>query len=352
MHQQPSHTATTLLTSTHKLIVVFGPPLGRTVASTYLDNMQAENVSYCCKVDIDTHNTYRSKMLSYMSSSRAFVSKNKDESVNISKKKRKRSGNSTNEVDTCAKRKCHDPNDKTLPIGSKRNKDRNFQWDNFKIAMKIFKKYCPGLGHDGDGLYGTLTNNSLQHIMNEIQPREKILVDIGAADGKVLLAGLSFGAHAAFGMELAGDALETKFEAMINGLKKETNFRFPSNEQMARLKCSTDITTFKSGTTSDMLLSCFPKSFKMVPGKNILVCAVWHGFTISAKESLLRRLANSHFVESFTLVGPQLKDYGKPEEVLAYMKNENPRFSVRKVSSSPVKLSGGGEHYQAVTFYY
>ena len=222
--------------------------------------------------------------------------------------------------------------------------------NNYSIAMSMFKKYCPGLGHDGDGLYGTLTNNSLHDIMTEISPQGKILVDIGAADGKVLLAGLAFEANLALGIELAGDALEIKFDAIIAGLRKKTAGRFPTEKQVARLKCSTDVTSFKNGSISELLVKCFPNNFTVAPGKNIIVCAVWHGFTVTAKESLLKRLANSHFVKSFTLVGPQLKDYGKPAEILEYMKKENPRSTVHKVSSTPVILSGGGEHYQAITF--
>ena len=281
-------------------------------------------------------------------SGKSFVS-NKEKNKKLLKtttNKRKRSGLEL-------KKKLESSSDgPSTTFKAKKKKGNNSHSPNFKTAMTIFKKYCPGLGHDGDGLYGTLTNNSLHDIMTEIQPKGKTLVDIGAADGKVLLAGLAFQANFTLGIELAGDALEIKFNAMINGIKKKTNSVFPTSEQVASLKCCTDITSFNSGNISELLITCFPRSFRMKPGKHIVICAVWHGFTITAKQSLLKRLAKSHFVKSFTLVGPQLKDYGKPDEVLEYMKKQNPRCTVYKVSSLPVKLSGGGEQYQAITFAY
>ena len=222
----------------------------------------------------------------------------------------------------------------------------------YNLAMAVFKKYCPGLGHDGEGLYGTLTNNSLSNIMKTVRPTGKCIVDVGAADGKVLLAGLAFQARSALGIELAGDSLVTKFNAMVNSIKNKTMGAFPTQNQSACLKCNTDILKFENGSMTDLLTQCFPGTFRMRPGRSIVVCAVWHGFTIKAKESLLKRLANSHFVQSFTVVGPQLKDYGKSTEVLDFLKQQNPKCTAHHVSSIPVTLSGGGEHYQAMYFEY
>ena len=222
----------------------------------------------------------------------------------------------------------------------------------YNLAMAVFKKYCPGLGHDGEGLYGTLTNNSLSNIMKTVRPTGKCIVDVGAADGKVLLAGLAFQARSALGIELAGDSLVTKFNAMVNSIKNKTMGAFPTQNQSACLKCNTDILKFENGSMTDLLTQCFPGIFRIQPGRSIVVCAVWHGFTINAKESLLKRLANSHFVQSFTVVGPQLKDYGKSTEVLDFLKQQNPKCTAHHVSSIPVTLSGGGEHYQAMYFEY
>ena len=241
---------------------------------------------------------------------------------------------------------------KTHP-GITKSKDRSDGLvNNYSLAMTVFKKYCPGLGHDGEGLYGTLTNNSLSNIMKTVRPKGKCIVDVGAADGKVLLAGLAFQAKSAFGIELAGDSLVTKFNAMINSIKDKTMGAFPTENQAACLKCNTDILKFESGSMTDLLTQCFSGIFRIRPGKNIVVCAVWHGFTIKAKESLLKRLANSHFVQSFMVVGPQLKDYGKSTEVVDFLKQQNPKCTAHHVSSIPVTLSGGGEHYRAMYFEY
>eukprot|EP00945_MAST-04E_sp_MAST-4E-sp1_P008966 g8966.t1 len=212
--------------------------------------------------------------------------------------------------------------------------------------MGIFKKFSPGLGHDGDGLYGTLTNNSLRCLVENLGVEGKTLIDIGAADGKVMLAGLALGAKSVYGVELAGSSLEVKFDAMVRKLRE--GYLRPA--QKAALKCNTDIVKLKLGTISEILLHQFPSMHRITPGRNVVVSAVWHGFNIEAKEALLTILSRSQHVARFTLVGPVKKDYGVSEDVLAFVKQSNPKCRIKKISNESATLSGGGEKYRALTF--
>ena len=218
---------------------------------------------------------------------------------------------------------------------------------NYEYTMGIFKKFTPGLGHDGDGLYGTLTNNSLQRLIEHLHVDGKTLIDIGAADGKVMLAGLALGAQAGYGIELAGDSLEVKFDAMIRQLRNG----YLGLDAHAALKCNTDITKMNVGTISEILSECFSETYRIIPGRHIAVCAVWHGFNIEAKQSLLTILARSQHVQRFALVGPVTKDYGRPADVVEFMKESNPRCNIALETTESVTLSGGGEHYQAVIYH-
>ena len=46
----------------------------------------------------------------------------------------------------------------------------------------------PGLGHDGVGLYGTLTNTTMRRMIERVECEDRTHVDVGAADGKVRVA--------------------------------------------------------------------------------------------------------------------------------------------------------------------
>ena len=181
---------------------------------------------------------------------------------------------------------------------SKRKKQEDEATKNYSFTMSIFKKFSPGLGHDGDGLYGTLTNSSLRNLVENLGVEGKTLIDIGAADGKVMLAALALGAKSVYGVELAGSSLETKFDAMVRKLRDG----FLRQDQKAALKCNTDIVKLKLGSISEILRHQFPSMHRVTPGRNVLVSAVWHGFNVEAKEALLTILSRSQHVKRFSLV--------------------------------------------------
>jgi hypothetical protein len=226
-------------------------------------------------------------------------------------------------------------------------------------AMSTYRRYSPGLGHDGDGLYGALTNNSLRHLMEEINVGGCRVVDIGAADGKVLLAALACGAKMAHGVEVAGDALENKFDSMIRELRRDGVL---SEEQPARLKCKVNVARLPDGcgdNVEGMLSHYFPEDYASVFGKKktgakssssngkLVVIAVWHGFNVEAKQALLRCLCESRIVEKFVVVGPQNFPYGKSDEILEFLRDEKCKWKPRSLKDLVVKLSGGGETYRA-----
>ena len=232
-------------------------------------------------------------------------------------------------------------------------------------AMSTYRRYSPGLGHDGDGLYGALTNNSLKHLMEELNVDGCRVVDIGAADGKVLLAALACGAKMAHGVEVAGDALENKFDSMIQELRRDGVL---SEEQPARLKCRVNVAHLPSGcgdNVEGMLSHYFPEEYKRSKKKSVknaknaknaasakgegelVVIAVWHGFNVEAKQALLQSLCQSQMVEKFVVVGPQNFPYGKSDEILEFLNEKKCKWKPRSLQDLVVKLSGGGETYRA-----
>jgi hypothetical protein len=226
--------------------------------------------------------------------------------------------------------------------------------------MSTYRRYSPGLGHDGDGLYGALTNNSLKHLMEELNVAGTRVVDIGAADGKVLLAALACGAVSAHGVEVAGDALENKFDSMINELRKDSVL---STSQTARLRCKVNVAKLPDGCGNNvegMLSHYFPNEFTDGNGNGneeehenensnaeLVVVAVWHGFNVEAKQALLNSLCKSGLVNRFVVVGPQNFPYGRSDEILEYMKDQKCKWKPKSLQDLVVKLSGGGETYRA-----
>ena len=95
-------------------------------------------------------------------------------------------------------------------------------------------------------------------------------VDVGAADGKVLLGALSLGAAHVYGVEISGDGLQTKFEGMRDVLAQSHGMGASS----ARLACSIDICDLRGGTVEAWLNEVFNES----DDTEITVSAVWHGY--------------------------------------------------------------------------
>lgn len=219
-------------------------------------------------------------------------------------------------------------------------------------AMSVYRRFSPGLGHDGDGLYGALTNNSLKNLMTELNVAGTRVVDIGAADGKVLLAALACGALSAHGVEVAGDALENKFDSMIKVLCRDGVL---TTAQTARLKCKVNVAELpeECGDNMEGMLShYFPQEFSAsdtvaTESSKLIIVAVWHGFNVEAKQALLRSLCKSQVVDRFVVVGPQNFPYGKPDEILEFMADEKCQWQPKALESLVVKLSGGGETYRA-----
>jgi len=136
----------------------------------------------------------------------------------------------------------------------------------------IFQRFQPGLGHDGTGLYGTLTAGTMRTMIERCEVVGRTHVDVGAADGKVLLGALSLGAAHVYGVEISGDGLQTKFEGMRDVLAQSHAMGASS----ARLACSIDICDLRGATVEAWLNEVFNES----DDTEITVSAVWHGYVL------------------------------------------------------------------------
>ena len=204
----------------------------------------------------------------------------------------------------------------------------------------IFRKFMPGLGHDGVGLYGTLTNATMRRMIEKVECEDRTHVDVGAADGKVLLGAMALGARHAYGLEISGPALADKFHAMRDKLA----VGHPMAGE-ARLATSTDICDLRGPSVEAWLSEVFGAADD---GSKITVSAVWHGFDPPAKETLLAAVAASTRVTRFSLIGPAKRDYGKPEAVLDFVKARGAK--VELVGDDCANLSGSGESQRVMTF--
>uniref|UniRef100_A0A7S3NEV1 DOT1 domain-containing protein n=1 Tax=Aureoumbra lagunensis TaxID=44058 RepID=A0A7S3NEV1_9STRA len=149
--------------------------------------------------------------------------------------------------------------------------------DHWSIAMSIFTKFEPGLGHDGVGLYGTPTPASARKVLERLSVSGCTHIDIGAADGKMMLGAMALGAERSFGIELAGNCLVTKFNAM----KAKLANAIGRHDLDTTLACDTDIINLSPEGVHQWIAHVFGRD----PGNNIVLSAVWHGFTIDAKKS-------------------------------------------------------------------
>lgn len=254
------------------------------------------------------------------------MAESKDSNAPKTPSKGKRKSSSTAAVVTP-----HDKKKKAEPTAEEK------KWKN---AMSIFRKFEPGLGHDGTGLYGTLTNATLRKMLDRCDVAGRTHVDVGAADGKVLLGATALGAKHAYGIEISGPALATKFEAM----RDMAAHSFPTDGEK-KLATGTDITELEGATVEAWLDEVFGAG---TDDTEITVSAVWHGFNIEAKEALLAACAKSSRVARFSLIGPAKRDYGGPEAVLDYVKANGARAEM--VGDDLAHLSGSGENQRVMTF--
>lgn len=211
--------------------------------------------------------------------------------------------------------------------------------DPWAAAMSVFAKYSPGLGHDGRGLYGSLTNESLRRMLERhaFDPVTTHL-DIGAGDGKVMLGALALGVAHSFGVEIAGSALSNKFEAMRSVLASKIG------AINAELRCEIDVADLDETRGIEGWLG---DVFAHNSTAELCVTAVWHGFTVESKECVLKALAHSRRVSTFSLVGPVRKDYGNAKDVLEFFSRFDKPTNLLYDDKATL---AGGESYRALTF--
>lgn len=70
------------------------------------------------------------------------------------------------------------------------------------VVYRVMKRCGDGADGGGIGVNGSVTASSLVTILNSIHAHDNILVDLGAGDGRVILAALTVGANKAVGFEL------------------------------------------------------------------------------------------------------------------------------------------------------
>jgi len=224
-------------------------------------------------------------------------------------------------------------------VTRKKTKAAKTDW---RFAMSIFSKFQPGLGHDGVGLYGTLTPASALKVLERLDLKEKTHLDVGAADGKMMLGALALGASKSFGIEIAGDCLEAKFDAMKRKLEAKVG------PLEAKLACNTDVCLLEDVDVSEWLRHLFQDD-----SSDIVVTAVWHGFTIESKQTLLRAIASAYpRVTRFSLIGPMRKDYGDPDDVIDFLTNDCGIDDNRVILAHHDHCTlAGGEAHRALTFH-
>ena len=142
--------------------------------------------------------------------------------------------------------------------------------------MSVFQKFSPGLGHDGVGLYGTLTSKSMAFLVNRLNVRERLWLMWALRMERCFFLRLH-GASRAYGLEIARGGLDEKFDAMMKILKR--NATLPPDAH-AEITCGIDITQQKSTSLIGMLRDCFKGDRSHSSNRKGKFCAsaVWHGF--------------------------------------------------------------------------
>ena len=91
-----------------------------------------------------------------------------------------------------------------------------------KSVVRMFKSVAGGAHGNTRGFHGSLTANSLQKILNAVDPFGRIFLDIGFGTGVVLAAALAAGAAKAHGYELPGNqANQYIFQAAMRRWSKQ-----------------------------------------------------------------------------------------------------------------------------------
>jgi hypothetical protein len=74
--------------------------------------------------------------------------------------------------------------------------------DRVNQVYKVMKKCGDGADGGGVGVNGSVRASSLFKILEKIHARDHVFLDLGAGDGRVMLAALAIGADTAVGFEL------------------------------------------------------------------------------------------------------------------------------------------------------
>jgi hypothetical protein len=211
---------------------------------------------------------------------------------------------------------------------------------NYKLLQKfegIRRKYVGlGIGGKVTGISGSLSYPSLFNIFKIMYQPNTCLVDIGAADGYVLIMALLYGYAFSSGIEyLNTPGLKHIFDTTWTTLKEQTGTGFLKQSWSRRqpeLYYNANIKTFNRPLNS------------LGGNKNIHIFTFWDGFAHDDADVLMKKLKGQSKIKRGCFISRRSKRFGTFEKLQGEL--EEYKINVREIQS--LSVAYGKERYNAI----
>ena len=196
--------------------------------------------------------------------------------------------------------------------------------------LEVVRRPFKGLGKSFYGISGSLTVNSMHKIFNAMYDKNSTFVDIGAADGYIVILALLYGYTSSAGIEFdEGDALRHIYSSI---------WQTTLNKYPMLLKQSWSpkkpIMYYDTGIEDISSMDSF--------GANVHIFSFWDGFSEHDSRILLERLKTSKNVTQVCLVRRRSRTWGTFKKVQKYLETIKETVSIEVVY--------GKEKYLATIF--
>ena len=196
--------------------------------------------------------------------------------------------------------------------------------------LEVMRRPLKGLGKDVYGISGSLSTGSMFRILDTLSKEgigNATFVDIGAADGYVVIMAILYGYNMAYGIEYGQPGgLKHIYEHLWSSVKRE--FRSVLDQEWSPRRPAIMYNT----NIND----------HVIRGDLVHLFAFWDGFTPKDSEALIRRIRYGRNIGSACLVRRACREYGTFDKIHDAIPDAK--------HIKTIKVRYGREVYNAVVF--
>ena len=210
---------------------------------------------------------------------------------------------------------------------------------NYKLLKKFdsIRKPYIGLGISGKvtGISGSLSVQSIFNIFKEMYEPNTCFIDVGAADGYMLIMSILYGYKTAVGIEFQRGkyGLQNIYDTIWEKIKQQTNFlKYNWSRKKPILMYNTNIKTMKISLNN------------ITNDQNIHIFSFWDGFSQENINGFLSKLKNQHKIKRGCFVCRKSRKFGTFNKLQKELNNLN--IIVNEINT--IEVSYRKEKYNAI----